>query len=80
MRVIRGRRCKQLLDELNDEIRYWKLQEAALDRAVWRNGFGRDCGLAYRISYYVVIILDNPFLITKHFSRKLNSLGQDKEA
>jgi len=79
VRVRRGRRCKQLLDEINDARRYFKLQEAALDRTVWRNGFGRGCGLAYRNSYCVVIILDNPFLITNHFSRNLNSLGQDKE-
>jgi hypothetical protein len=28
----RGRRCKQLLDDLKEKRRYWKLKEKALDR------------------------------------------------
>jgi hypothetical protein len=32
----RGRRCKQLLDDLKEKTRYWKLKEEAL--------FGRDYG------------------------------------
>jgi len=79
VRVRRGRRSKQLLDELRDARRYWTLKEKALDRIVWRTGFGRGYGLPYRNSYCVVMILDNLFLITKHFSLNLNSLGQDKE-
>ena len=31
---------KQLLDDLKETRGYWKLQEAALDRAVWRTDFG----------------------------------------
>jgi hypothetical protein len=79
VRVRWGRRCKQLLDDLKDTIRYWKLQEPAPDRTVWATGLGRRCGLAYRNSHCVVTILDNLFLITKHFSRNFNSLGRDKE-
>jgi hypothetical protein len=30
----RGRRCKQLLDDLKDKRRYWKLKEEALDRTL----------------------------------------------
>jgi hypothetical protein len=30
----RGRRCKQLLDDLNERRGYWKLKEEALDRAL----------------------------------------------
>jgi hypothetical protein len=37
----RGRRRKQLLDELKEKRRYWKLKEEALDRTLWRTGFGR---------------------------------------
>jgi hypothetical protein len=32
----RGRRRKQLLDDLKEKIRYWKLKEEALDRTLWR--------------------------------------------
>ena len=35
-----GRSCKQLLDKRNRTRGYWKLKEAALDRAVWRTRFG----------------------------------------
>jgi hypothetical protein len=34
-----GRRCKQILDDLNTE--YWKLKEEALDCSQWRSRFGR---------------------------------------
>jgi hypothetical protein len=42
----RGRRRKQLMDGLKAKTGYWKLKEGALDRAVWRTGFGRGCGTA----------------------------------
>jgi hypothetical protein len=35
-----SRRCKQLLDDLKEDRGYWKLKEEALDRTVWRTGFG----------------------------------------
>ena len=38
--VIRGRRHKQLLDDLMTMKGYWKLKDEALDRAVWRTGSG----------------------------------------
>jgi hypothetical protein len=37
----RGRRRKQLLDDLEEKRRYWKLKEEALDRTLWRTRFGR---------------------------------------
>jgi len=37
----RGRRRKQLLDELKETRGYCKLKEEALDRTVWRTGCGR---------------------------------------
>ena len=40
----RGRRCKQLLDDLMETSMYWKLKEEALDGSVWRIRFGRGCG------------------------------------
>jgi hypothetical protein len=40
----RGRRRKQLLDDLGDRRGYSHLMEEALDRIKWRNCFGRGCG------------------------------------
>ena len=40
---IRGRRVKQLLDDLKERRGYWKLKEEALDRALWRT----RCGICY---------------------------------
>jgi len=34
-------RCKQLMDDLKENGGYWKLKGEALDRFVWRTGFGR---------------------------------------
>jgi hypothetical protein len=31
----RGKRCKQLLDDLKENRGYWKLKEEALDRSLW---------------------------------------------
>jgi hypothetical protein len=39
----RGRRRKQLLDDLGDRRDYSHLKEEALDRIKWRNRFGRGC-------------------------------------
>ena len=44
----RGRRRKQLLGDLKETWGYRKLEEEALDRAVWRIGFGRGCGSVVR--------------------------------
>jgi hypothetical protein len=40
----RGRRRKQLLDDLGDRRGYSHLKEEALDRLKWRNRFGRGFG------------------------------------
>jgi hypothetical protein len=40
----RGRRRKQLLHDLKENRGYCKLREEALDRTVWRTGFGRGYG------------------------------------
>jgi hypothetical protein len=40
----RGRRRKQLLDDLGDRRGYSHLKEESLDRIKWRNRFGRGCG------------------------------------
>jgi hypothetical protein len=39
-----GRRRKQLLDDLKEAIRYWKLKEEAQDRTLWRTQFGTGYG------------------------------------
>jgi hypothetical protein len=46
----RGRRRKQLLDDLKEKRRYWKLEEEALDRTLWRTRFGKDYGPVVAIS------------------------------
>jgi len=44
----RGRIRKQLLDGLKETRRPWKLKEEALDRTVWRTGFGGYYGPVVR--------------------------------
>ena len=44
----RERRRKQLLDDLKEKGRYWKLKEEALDRTQKRTRFGRGCGPVVR--------------------------------
>ena len=44
----RGSRRKQLLGDIKETRRYWKLKEAALDRTVWRTRFGRFYGPVVR--------------------------------
>jgi hypothetical protein len=43
----RGRREK-LLGGLKEERRYWKFQQEALDRTLWRTRFGRGYGRVVR--------------------------------
>ena len=40
----RGRRSKQVLDEIKEKKGYWKLEEEALDRTVWGTGIGTGGG------------------------------------
>ena len=44
MKVRRGRRRKQLLDELKEKRGYCKLKEEALILTIWRFFFGRSQG------------------------------------
>jgi hypothetical protein len=44
----RGRRRKQLLDNLKEKKRDWTLNDEALDRTVRRTRFGRGYGLVLR--------------------------------
>jgi hypothetical protein len=44
----RGRRCKKLLDDLEDRRGYSRLKEEALDRTMWRNRFRGDFGPVVR--------------------------------
>jgi hypothetical protein len=44
IRERRGSKRKQLLDDLKEKRRYWKLKEEALDRTQWRTRFGRGYG------------------------------------
>jgi hypothetical protein len=49
MTETRGRRRKQLLDDLKEKRRYWKWKEEALDRTQWRTRFGRGYGPVVRL-------------------------------
>ena len=44
----RGRKRRKLLDNLKERRGYCQLKEEALDRTVWRAGFGRGFGPAVR--------------------------------
>ena len=44
----RGRRHRKLLDDLKEWRGYSHLKEEALDRTIWRAGFGRGFGLVVR--------------------------------
>jgi hypothetical protein len=44
----RGKRRKQLLDDLKEKKRYWKLKEEAQDRTLWRTRLGRGYGPVVR--------------------------------
>jgi hypothetical protein len=44
----RGRIRRKLLDDLKERIGYCHLKEEALDRTMWRAGFGRGFGLFVR--------------------------------
>jgi hypothetical protein len=40
----RGKRCKQLLDDLKEMREYWILKQEALDRTLWKTHFERGYG------------------------------------
>jgi hypothetical protein len=44
----RGRRRKQLLNEVKEKRGCWKLKEEALDQTLSRTGYRRGCGPAVR--------------------------------
>jgi hypothetical protein len=44
----RGRRRRKLLNDLKEKRGYSHLKEEALDRTVWRAGFGRGFGPVVR--------------------------------
>ena len=48
MTVRRGRRRRKLLDDLKERRGYSQLKEEALDRTIWRAGFGRGFGPVLR--------------------------------
>jgi hypothetical protein len=56
-----GRRRKQLLVDLKETKRYWKLTDEALDRNIWRTGFGSGYGLVggYVVVVVVVVVVDD---------------------
>jgi hypothetical protein len=53
----RGRRRKQLLDDLKEQGIYWKLKQKALDRTLWRIRFESGCTRRPVLRHYVVVVL-----------------------
>ena len=51
MKGSRGRRSKQPIDGIKETRGYCQLQKEALDRTLWRTGFGRDCGPGITTDY-----------------------------
>jgi len=47
----RGRRHKQLLNDLKEARRYWKLKEEAQDCTQWRTQFGRGLRACCTMDY-----------------------------
>jgi hypothetical protein len=45
----RGKRRRKLLDDLKEKRGYCHLKEEALDRTMWRAGFGRSFGPVVRL-------------------------------
>ena len=48
MTARRGRRRKQILDDIKEMREYCKLKEEALDRTLCRTRFGKGCGADVR--------------------------------
>jgi hypothetical protein len=44
----RGRRCKQVLEDLKERRGHCKLKEEALDQTLWKTRFGRGYGPVVR--------------------------------
>jgi hypothetical protein len=61
--VTRGRRCKQLLDELNEKTICWKLKTETLDGIMWRTYFGRGYGPVTRQAIWWIM---NYEILLKH--------------
>jgi hypothetical protein len=67
----RGRRCKQMLDDLKEKREYCKLKGKAPERTLWRNGFGRGYLYTCRNTDYVInleknTVVKNLFLYKDH--------------
>jgi hypothetical protein len=63
----RGRRRKQLLDDLKKKRRYWKLKEEAPDRTKWRSRFERGYGPVVRQTKELINLLHPHLFILRVF-------------
>jgi len=62
----RGRRRKQLLDDLNEKRRYWNLKEETLGHTPWRTGFGSGYWLVARQATVLIKIINMLHSYTHH--------------
>jgi hypothetical protein len=74
-----GRRHKQLLDDLKEKRRYWKLKEEALDHTLWRTHFGKGYKPVVRqTTEWNEYTRDlSPFLIVSVSTNKSAHFGQN---
>jgi hypothetical protein len=70
----RGRRHKQLLDDLKEKRRYWKLKEEVLDRTVWRTRFGRGYGPVVRQTTELNEMIVNVLVVPKQVFSTMRAL------
>ena len=68
----RGRRRKQLLGNLKETREYWTLKEEAIDRTLWRTGFGVGRGPVVKTDYIMkcVVRQENYEEKRRRYSRK----------
>jgi hypothetical protein len=74
----RGRRREQLLDDLKEKRRYWKLKEEALDRILCRTRFGRDYGPVVRQTTEWMNELMNECVLRTSSNMSLSGCTNDK--
>jgi hypothetical protein len=76
----RGRRRKQLLDDLKEARGYWKLKEETQDRTLWRTQLGRGYGsVARRTTTWTWNLITVYQTTRSHNSIHCNSLNHCRE-
>jgi hypothetical protein len=75
-----GRRCKQLLDDLKEARRYWKLKEEAQDHTLWWTEFRRGYGHVARQTTTWLWIWRQYVPLKRWFTEELHGTTSQKTA